>query len=138
MHKNYTYIRMSLSHLLFWGPSWFSLGTPVSSTIETDHHYIAEILLKVTLNTITPPPICSSRFKFQLQVIYSLMIMDRVSEGQMKGRRLFQFTALTVPLVLIQSISYTLQIFCTVSGPYKLCPTVSQENLLCCLIPAKI
>jgi hypothetical protein len=29
-----------------------SLGTPVSSTNKTDRHYIAEILLKVTLNTI--------------------------------------------------------------------------------------
>ena len=32
---------------------WFSLGTPVSSTNKTDHHDIAEILLKVVLNTIT-------------------------------------------------------------------------------------
>jgi hypothetical protein len=31
---------------------WFSLGTPVSSTNETYHHDIAEILLKVALNTI--------------------------------------------------------------------------------------
>ena len=34
------------------GP-WFSLGTPVSSTNETDRHDIIEILLKVKLNTIT-------------------------------------------------------------------------------------
>jgi hypothetical protein len=32
---------------------WFSQGTPVSSTNEIDCHDIAEILLKVTLNTIT-------------------------------------------------------------------------------------
>jgi hypothetical protein len=32
-----------------------SPGTPVSSTNKTDHHDIAEILLKVTLNTITKP-----------------------------------------------------------------------------------
>ena len=32
---------------------WISLGTPVSSTNNTDRHYIAEILLNVTLNTIT-------------------------------------------------------------------------------------
>ena len=32
---------------------WFSLGTPVSSTNKTDCHDIAEILLKVALNTIT-------------------------------------------------------------------------------------
>jgi len=30
---------------------WFSLGTPVSSTNKTDRHDIAEILLKVVLNT---------------------------------------------------------------------------------------
>jgi len=32
---------------------WFSRGTPASSTIKTGRHHIAEILLKVTLNTIT-------------------------------------------------------------------------------------
>ena len=31
---------------------WFSLGTPVSSTNKTDRHNIAEILLKVVINTI--------------------------------------------------------------------------------------
>ena len=31
---------------------WFSLCTPVSSTNKIDHHDIAEILLKVALNTI--------------------------------------------------------------------------------------
>ena len=35
---------------------WFSLGTLVSSTNKTDCHDITEILLKVALNTITPPP----------------------------------------------------------------------------------
>ena len=33
-----------------------STGTPVSSTNKTDHHDIAEILLKVTLSTITLTP----------------------------------------------------------------------------------
>jgi hypothetical protein len=32
---------------------WFSPGTPVSSTNKTDRHDIAEILLKVALNTIS-------------------------------------------------------------------------------------
>jgi hypothetical protein len=31
---------------------WFFPGPPVSSTNKTDHHYITEILLKVTLSTI--------------------------------------------------------------------------------------
>ena len=30
---------------------WFSPGTPASSTTKTGRHYIAEILLKVSLNT---------------------------------------------------------------------------------------
>ena len=34
---------------------WFSQGTPVSSTNKTDQHDIAEILLKVALNTINKP-----------------------------------------------------------------------------------
>ena len=33
---------------------WFSPGTPVFSTNKTDHHDIAEIVLKVALNTTTP------------------------------------------------------------------------------------
>jgi hypothetical protein len=32
---------------------WFSLGRPLSSTNKTDRHDIAEILLKVSLNTIS-------------------------------------------------------------------------------------
>jgi len=36
--------------LLAYG-QWFSPGTPASSTTQTGHHDIAEILLKVALNT---------------------------------------------------------------------------------------
>jgi len=35
---------------------WFSLGTPVSSTNKTDRQDITEILLKMTLNTLSPNP----------------------------------------------------------------------------------
>jgi hypothetical protein len=38
---------------------WFSPGTPPSSTTKTGRHDIAEILLKVALNT-----------KIQIQLIY--------------------------------------------------------------------
>jgi hypothetical protein len=31
----------------------FSQGTPVSTTNKTDHHDIAELMLKMALNTIT-------------------------------------------------------------------------------------
>jgi hypothetical protein len=36
---------------------WFSLGTPVSSTNNIYLHDIAEILLKVASNIITPIPV---------------------------------------------------------------------------------
>jgi predicted nucleotide-binding protein (sugar kinase/HSP70/actin superfamily) len=36
---------------------WFSSGTPASSTTKTVCHDIAEILLKVVLNTIDQNPI---------------------------------------------------------------------------------
>jgi hypothetical protein len=42
---------------LFAAGQGFSAGTPVSSTNETDSHDIAEILLKVALNTINNQPI---------------------------------------------------------------------------------
>jgi hypothetical protein len=35
---------------------WFSPGTPISSTNKTDCNNITEILLKLWLNTIPPPP----------------------------------------------------------------------------------
>ena len=37
---------------LFAHDRWFSLGTPASSITKTGRHDIAEILLKVALNTI--------------------------------------------------------------------------------------
>jgi hypothetical protein len=37
---------------------WFSPGTPASSTTKTGRHDIAEILLKVALNTIKQTNIC--------------------------------------------------------------------------------
>ena len=43
---------------------WFSLGTPISSTNKTYRHDMAEILLKVVLNTIT---IILTHSDFQLQ-----------------------------------------------------------------------
>ena len=44
----------SIQHLLKFVSDFrqFSPGTPVSSTNKTDRHNIAEILLKVALNTI--------------------------------------------------------------------------------------
>jgi hypothetical protein len=42
---------------------WFSPGTPASSNTKTGHHAIAEILLKVALNTINQiKPIVAAYF----------------------------------------------------------------------------
>ena len=56
---------------------WFSPGTPVSSTNKTDHHDIAEILLKVALNTIN-----LNLFSFWIcgeRLIYHQMLSDHQS-----------------------------------------------------------
>ena len=44
---------------------WFSLGTPASSTTKTGSHDIAEILLKVALNT---------KIQIQIQVHISILL----------------------------------------------------------------
>ena len=48
---------------------WFSTGTAISPTNKTDRHDIAEILLKVALNTITLTPsqvcyMCSDNYRY--------------------------------------------------------------------------
>jgi hypothetical protein len=53
---------------------WFSPGTPASSTTKTGRHNIAEILLKVALNTKnqsinSPPPHTHTLFKFTSHII---------------------------------------------------------------------
>jgi hypothetical protein len=48
----YTTLCDKVCHWLATG-RWFSLGAPVSPTNKTDRHNVAEILLKVALNTIT-------------------------------------------------------------------------------------
>jgi hypothetical protein len=45
---------------------WFSPGTPVSSTTKTGRHDIAEILLKVVLNTINQTKQINLYLAFQL------------------------------------------------------------------------
>ena len=47
--------------------SWFSLGTPISSTSKTDSHDITEMWLKMALNTITLTPICIKEYKICLK-----------------------------------------------------------------------
>ena len=51
---------------------WFSLGTPVSFTNKTDRHDITEILLKMTLNTISI--IINHQVPF-----WSISIIDKIS-----------------------------------------------------------
>jgi hypothetical protein len=53
---------------------WFSQGTPVSSINKTDCHDNTEILLKVTLNTITIK--ISKSFKTKMKNIVQRCIID--------------------------------------------------------------
>jgi hypothetical protein len=49
-----TTLRDKVCQLILASGLSFYPGSPVSSTNKTDHHNIAEILLKVALNTINP------------------------------------------------------------------------------------
>ena len=60
---------------------WFSLGHPVSSINKTDRHDIAEILLKVALNTIKP-----NQTKLLGQVRYCCFIYTLPKFGSINGR----------------------------------------------------
>jgi hypothetical protein len=53
---------------------WFSPGTPISSTIYTDHHDITEILLKVALNTIKPNLISNSLLELLMSYFTNFQI----------------------------------------------------------------
>ena len=58
---------------------WFSLGTPASSTTKTGRHEIAEILLKVALNTKNKNEnqwrVCTD-YTFYLSFIYNIILVD--------------------------------------------------------------
>jgi hypothetical protein len=58
---------------------WFSLGTPASSTTKTGRHEIAEILLKVMLNTKNKNEnqwrVCTD-YTFYLTFIYNIILVD--------------------------------------------------------------
>ena len=49
-----------------------SVGTPVSSTNKTDHHYIIEILLKVALNTTKP----TNHWNNQVQLTWATITIN--------------------------------------------------------------
>jgi hypothetical protein len=56
----------------------FSLGIPVSSTNKTDRHDIAEILLKVVLNTIN---------QIKNQRLYGYLLLFRKLYAALKSKR---------------------------------------------------
>jgi hypothetical protein len=67
---------------------WFSPGTPASSTTKTGHHDIAEILLKVALNT-----------KYQNQIIMKTKV-ELVNTIMLQAFLTFsalQFTSIVTP-----------------------------------------
>ena len=73
----YTTLCDKVDRLLAAG-QWFSLVAPDSSINKTDHHDIAEILLKVELNTITPNP---SPFKLHNDDCLEYILIFYVFQG---------------------------------------------------------
>ena len=76
---------------------WFSLGTLVSSTNKTDRHDIAEIFLKVALNTIIITLTHINWLKYIWNKLNSMGIRRR-SREQKKGNNKFEFKANSVAL----------------------------------------
>ena len=58
---------------------WFSPGTPVSFTNKTDCHNIAEILLKVALNTITNSRMNLFRLTICIVCMYSINLFNELA-----------------------------------------------------------
>jgi hypothetical protein len=68
---------------------WFSPNTPVSSTTKTDHHDIAEILMKVALKhnqSINPDSLCIAKqhqyiliFFFKYQILLQMLVLAVMS-----------------------------------------------------------
>ena len=70
MHSIQYYVIKSVSD--FEKGQWFS---PVSSTNETDHHDITEILLKVALNTINQNQLTNALFQFDKESFIKFMVL---------------------------------------------------------------
>jgi len=70
-----------LSTVLLAHGWWFSPGTPASSTTRTGRHDIAEILLKVVLNTKNQiKSFCCLRFRRNQGILPSLKLWVSQSE----------------------------------------------------------
>jgi hypothetical protein len=116
---------------------WFSPGTPASSATKTGHHAIAEILLKVTLNTIN---------QIILMKIYSCHFVGHIVHHSLKYmvfKWLFEFIFVvyfylpcTVNLFLF--VEYQLFWFSLVSLSHKIkyttkCISKKRWHLTICL-----
>jgi hypothetical protein len=65
---------------------WFSPGTPASSSTKTDHHDIAEILLKVALKHQKSNQI-SLRTKINnLKIFVDVMVIEERDSVEFSGR----------------------------------------------------
>jgi hypothetical protein len=78
---------------------WFSPGTPASSTTKTGRHDIAEILLKVALNTINQSNQTRKRLVYYYQDVENVMgKIEVVSFVIETGRMMTIVSASTVPI----------------------------------------
>ena len=96
---------------------WFSPGTPVSPTNKTDRHDIAEILLNMSLNTITlaPNPYnwmmlwcrdtsgCVSKIRL---AVFNDNISDNPASTRVRGCQKINYTLLDASVKMPEDISY--------------------------------
>ena len=74
---------------------WYSPGTPVSSLNKTDLHDIAEMLLKVALNTIEPNQIINRKTDSDSQINFFFATSSVIHYGP---QSVFVYCNLTTPV----------------------------------------
>ena len=82
----------------FASGQWFSPGTPFFSTSKADRHNIAEIFLKVTLNTITANPLLRGELAIRHYCGMSGIAIAGIIQYRLYAQR-FQSMYVLVPTV---------------------------------------
>ena len=75
---------------------WFSPGSPASSTTKTGRHDIAEILLKVALNTKNQSISFQNHLKLELHMIDSDLVQSLIDVHSSNRRPLMSLSQITV------------------------------------------
>ena len=100
---------------------WFSPGTPASSTTKTGHHDIAEILLKMALNTKNQSDKTKQEFcvkQFYDDLVYYLIFKSWIIELMLLYCLSFFDLRLLITPLIFSNFSYTDGNFCVTKIKY--------------------